>query len=217
MNDAPINPPGVIMDDAAQADYGEEMDAQLSANPDCPERSGSDEVRRRWNTAVHEACHVVVAAVLRLNPKMAVIMPGGGGMATYGWPGLGGFRRAVVAVAGCISWELKFPTPASLPSRPPLTLTNTQLCMLEATYEELPTSDAQVVADWAERLPARFVQRIDRATQTARGILQKYEDSVLYVALSLWMRGILLPNDLQHLLPKRPRRPLAAAEGAGDE
>ena len=191
-----------------------ELAAQLSANPDCAERSESDEVRRRWNTTIHESCHVVVAAVLRLNPQMAVLMPGGGGMITYGWPGLGGFRRAVVAVAGCIAWEMKFPTPTALPTRPPVTLTNTQVCMLEAAYEESPMSDAEVVAAWADRLPARFVQRIDRATQTARGILQRHEANVLHIALSLWMRGILLPNDLQPLLPKRPRK---ATETPQDE
>jgi len=167
-------------------------------------------MNERWQTALHEAGHCVVATAIGGTCLSVAIWPDGGGMADLA--GLTLFGTAITSAAAEAAIKLLAdeppppdPDPATPYARPGISdLTPSEELQILAT--RFPT-DAGISDDRAIALycvegvehegPERWVDRYYMVHARARRVVSDHREKILSVALALFARGVLRAPDIE--------------------
>jgi hypothetical protein len=181
-----------------------------------------EEGRWRYETACHEAGHLIAARVLAEEAGLpvspggaAALLPGGGGL-TYAVRRRDSskFDSAVLAAAGPAAGALARRTrpprgevAALTEAQPPGGLSPATYSGVVAAYEAGGVSDAETVRAYCTASiqgPHVWASRWRTVHATARRLVREHRREILAVAGVLYLRGIILPSEIENIAGRRP-------------
>ncbi|MCC6653330.1 MAG: hypothetical protein IT348_19420 [Candidatus Eisenbacteria bacterium] len=163
----------------------------------------------RWRVSLHEASHIVAAAVFGAKPSYVALLPGGRGLAAYD-PIQDPFEAAIVSAAGEAGESLaEFHSPGTHDSelqttstRAPKQLSETERAVVESSFAELGEHDFVAIRRFAIRDDdyEAWADRVRLVRHHAHVVTRRYAGDVLRVASRLYSESIVVGSELRELL-----------------